>query len=140
MTVMDLPAINASLNALAALFLLLGWRSIKAQDRKSHQRFMTTAFFCSMIFLACYLTYHYLRHGLVTKYQGQGITRIIYFTILGTHTPLAVLIVPFSLMAVWHATRGNFTKHVQITRWLLPVWLYVSVTGVLIYLMLYVWK
>jgi putative membrane protein len=77
--------------------------------------------------------------GVVTRYQGEGIWRVVYFTVLLTHTPLAVLIVPFSLTAVYQACRGNFVAHVKITRWLLPVWMYVSVTGVLIYLMLYVW-
>jgi uncharacterized membrane protein YozB (DUF420 family) len=76
--------------------------------------------------------------GVVTFYQGLGIGRGIYFTILLTHTPLAIIIVPFCIMAVVHAVKGNFTAHVRITRWLFPTWMYVSVTGVLIYFMLYV--
>ena len=97
--------------------------------------FMGAALIASTLFLGFYLTYH-LSVG-TTRYQDEGISRIIYFTILLTHTPLAVAIVPFSLMAVYHALRGNFVSHTRITRWLFPVWLYVSVTGVLIYLMLY---
>jgi len=98
---------------------------------------MIAALAASFVFLCSYLTYHYLHPG-VTRYQGEGLLRIVYFTILLTHTPLAVLIVPFCLTAVYHAIKGNFEKHTRITRWLFPVWMYVSVTGVIIYLMLYV--
>ena len=132
-----LPLLNASLNALAGFFLILGWCAIKKGRRDIHQRCMSLALISSVLFLCSYLTYHIFVHG-VTRYQGQGISRFIYFTILLTHTPLAVIIVPFSLMAVSHALKGNFTSHVKITRWLLPAWMYVSVTGVIIYLMLYV--
>lgn len=131
------PTINASLNALAGVFLLLGWLAIRAKDREKHRRYMMAALACSALFLVSYLTYHLTSH-MITRYQGQGIWRGIYFFILGTHTPLAAAIVPFCLIAVRHALRGEFEKHTKITRWLLPVWGYVSVTGVLIYLMLYV--
>jgi len=97
---------------------------------------MGAALVASFLFLFFYLAYHLSGAGL-THYRGEGIARIIYFAILLTHTPLAVLIVPFSLTAVYHAVRKNYVSHVRITRWLLPVWLYVSVTGVLIYVMLY---
>lgn len=137
MDVHSLPLLNASLNGLAGVFLTLGWRAIKRGDQKIHQKFMMAALCSSALFLCSYITYHALIHG-VTKYQGQGILRPIYFLILGTHTPLAIIIVPFSLIAVRHALRNDFVKHTRITRWLLPVWMYVSVTGVLIYLMLYV--
>ena len=133
------PLINASLNGLAGVFLTLGWRAIKGGNQKLHQKYMTAALCSSALFLCTYITYHMLIHG-VTRYQGQGILRPIYFFILGTHTPLAVIIVPFSLIALRHALRKDFFKHTRITRWLLPVWMYVSVTGVLIYLMLYVFK
>ena len=136
MTAHDLPRLNASLNALAGLFLLLGWLAIRRKDQRTHRQWMLSALAASTLFLISYVTYHALIHG-VTRYQGQGIWRVVYFTILLTHTPLAVIIVPFSLTAVWHAAHGNFKKHVRITRWLLPVWAYVSATGVVIYLMLY---
>lgn len=139
MNVHDLPALNAGLNGLAGIFLFLGWRAIKRQNRTLHAKMMIGALISSTLFLCSYLTYHFLVSG-VTRYQGPGILRWIYFCILSTHTPLAGIIVPFSLMALWHAYKQNFKKHVKITRWLLPVWMYVSVTGVLIYLMLYTFK
>ena len=132
-----LPTLNASLNTLAALLLIAGWHTIKKRgDRRMHLRFMLAALLVSAVFLASYLTHHAL-HG-STRYQGEGILRVVYFTILGTHTPLAALVVPFCLAAVWFAWKGRYDRHVRIVRWLWPVWLYVSVTGVLIYLMLYV--
>jgi len=137
MTVRDLPTLNALLNGLAAVILFFGWRAIKTGKRETHQKFMTAALMVSSLFLISYLTYHFLIHG-VTRYQKTGVLRFIYFFILTTHTPLAAIIVPASLTAVWHATKGNFTKHTRITKWLLPVWMYVSITGVLIYLMLYI--
>ena len=131
------PLWNATLNGLAGIFLFLGWRAIKSGDQKLHRKFMVSALVTSTLFLISYVTYHALIHG-VTRYQKQGLSRAVYFFILGTHTPLAVIIVPFCLMALRYALRGQFDKHTKITRWLLPVWMYVSVTGVLIYLMLYV--
>ena len=131
------PLLNATLNAIAGVLLILGWRAIKRGDQRLHQKFMIAALSSSALFLCSYITYHILIHG-VTHYHREGILRAIYFIILGTHTPLAVIIVPFSLMAVRYALRKQFEKHTRITRWLLPVWMYVSVTGVLIYLMLYV--
>ena len=136
MNIHDLPKLNAVLNTMAFLFLFLGWRAIKRDQRRLHAQFMVCALISSFIFLISYVTYHSLAG--VTRYPGQGISRFFYFFILSTHTPLAIVIVPFSLKAVWHAYRKEFTQHTQITRWLLPVWMYVSVTGVVIYLMLYV--
>ena len=133
-----LPTLNATLNALAGIFLFLGWRAIKAGKKDVHRKMMINAFISSTLFLISYVTYHALKHGVVTHYQKQGILRVIYFTILGTHTPLAMIIVPFAIMALRYALKGNFQKHTQITRWLLPIWMYVSVTGVIIYLMLYI--
>ena len=130
-----LPTVNACLNVTAAIFLILGWRAIKRKNKNAHAICMGVAFITSFLFLTFYLIYH-VSAG-VTRYQGKGVVRSIYFAILLTHTPLAVVIVPFSLAAVYHALRGNFVSHTRITRWLFPVWLYVSVTGVLIYLMLY---
>ena len=139
MDVHNLPALNACLNGVAGIFLFLGWRAIKQKNKILHKRMMIGAFISSMLFLCSYLTYHFLVHG-ITSYKSQGFLRGIYFLILFTHTPLAGIIVPFSLMALWHAYKQDFQKHVRITRWLLPVWMYVSATGVLIYLMLYTFK
>ena len=132
------PKINASLNALAGCFLILGWLSIKRGLRVVHKKFMVCALISSTAFLASYLYYH--AHVGTTRYQGKGILRGIYFFILGTHTPLAVLIVPFAIAAVIYAVKGNYAKHTAITRWLWPTWVYVSMTGVIIYFMLYVFK
>ena len=132
-----LPTINASLNGLAGLFLFLGFLAIKRGKKLLHRQLMMAAFASSALFLCAYVYYHATTH-LLTRYQGQGIGRALYFIILGTHTPLAVLIVPFIIMAIRHALRGEFDKHTRITRWLYPAWMYVSITGVLIYLMLYV--
>ena len=134
-----LPTINASLNGLAGIFLFLGFLAIKRKDQKQHKTFMLCAFFSSALFLCAYVYYHATTH-ILTRYQGQGILKGIYFFVLGTHTPLAVLIVPFIMMAIRYALKGRFDKHTQITRWLYPTWMYVSVTGVLIYLMLYVFR
>lgn len=132
-----LPPINASLNAIAAMFLLAGYKTIKEGKQREHRNYMIGALVCSSLFLVCYLYYHATVVG-VTRYQGEGIARIVYFSILLTHTPLATLMVPFIIAAVWFAWKKDYVKHARITRKLLPVWLYVSLTGVLIYLMLYV--
>jgi len=134
----NLPTLNACLNATAGMLLFLGWRAIKRGDKETHKKFMIAALISSTLFLISYVSYHMMLEGVVTRYQGEGIWRIIYFTILLTHTPLAVIIVPFCIVAVYHAYKQNFTAHVKITRWLFPTWMYVSVTGVIIYVMLYV--
>jgi len=132
-----LPTINASLNASAGFFLILGGIAIKNKDQIRHRILMICAFCCSTLFLCAYLYYHISSRG-ISHYQGKGILRLIYFIVLGTHTPLAVFIVPFIIMAIRHALRGEFDKHTKITKWLYPTWLYVSVTGVIVYLMLYI--
>ncbi|MBX7257759.1 MAG: DUF420 domain-containing protein [Candidatus Hydrogenedentes bacterium] len=131
-----LPTINATLNGLAGVFLILGWRAIRSRRVEQHKQFMFMALLSSAAFLTCYLYYHFTAVG-ITRYQGQGILRALYFFILLSHTPLAALMTPFILAAVWFALKGNFTAHTRITKWLWPIWMYVSVTGVLIYLMLY---
>ena len=136
MTVEDLPTVNAVLNATAAVFLFLGWRAIKADRRLVHARCMVGALIASAAFLSCYLVYHY--HTGSTPYEGEGFLRVVYYAILVTHVPLAGLMVPFILAAVWFAYRKRFEAHTRITKILWPVWMYVSVTGVLIYTMLYV--
>lgn len=137
MNVPFLPTLNACLNFTAGVLLFLGWLAIRNKKTAVHKRFMMAALACSFLFLISYLTYHLTTVG-ITRYQGEGLIRGVYFFILLTHTPLAVIIVPFCLRAVYCAMRGDFVRHVRITKWLLPVWMYVSVTGVLIYLMLYV--
>jgi putative membrane protein len=135
-TVQDLPAVNATLNGIATLFLLGGWYAVKKKDdRDLHRYLMVAALVCSAAFLACYLYYHYFAR--ITPYDGEGFMRILYFAILITHVPLAALMVPFIIAAVWFAYKKQFERHTKITKWLWPVWMYVSVTGVLIYLMLY---
>ena len=131
-----LPTINAFLNALSTVLLSGGWIAIRFGNQQRHKKFMIAAMVSSTLFLTFYVINRVIVGGF-THYQGQGILRPIYFTILATHTPLAMIILPFSMMALWHALHQNFKAHVAITRWLLPVWLYVSITGVIIYVMLY---
>ena len=132
-----LPTINASLNASAGIFLILGGLAIKNKDRIRHRMLMICAFVCSILFLCTYLYYHFTSRG-ISHYQGRGILKIIYLLVLIPHTILAALIVPFIIMAIRYALRGEFEKHTRITRWLYPTWIYVSVTGVTVYLMLYI--
>lgn len=131
------PTINASLNALAGLCLFLGFMAIRRKNQLQHRFWMISAMISSTLFLICYLYYHFTSAG-ITRYQGQGLMRGIYFTILKTHTPLAVFIVPFILIAFNHALKGRYEQHKKLTKWVYPLWMYVSITGVLIYLMLYI--
>ena len=133
----SLPLLNATLNGTSGIFLILGFIAIKKGNQKRHATWMIAAFTTSILFLISYLYYHFTVR-LVTHYPGKGIWRVVYFFILGTHTPLAGLVAPASLAAIWFAAKKKFETHKKITRWLWPVWLYVSVTGVVIYLMLYV--
>lgn len=130
-----LPTLNACLNSLSAVFLVLGFLHIKKGNRDAHRRFMLAALTTSALFLASYLTYHYFRGS--TKFPGQGAARTLYFTILLTHTVLATAIVPMIGVVLWAAFKGRFEKHKRLARWTLPLWIYVSVTGVVIYVMLY---
>ncbi|MDE2223555.1 MAG: DUF420 domain-containing protein [Candidatus Omnitrophica bacterium] len=132
-----LPTINASLNAMAGILLILGGIAIKNKKAEIHQKFMISAFACSTLFLCCYLYYHLTSRG-ISRYPGKGILKVIYLLVLIPHSILAALIVPFIIIALRFALRGEFKKHTRITRWLYPTWIYVSVTGVLVYLMLYV--
>jgi uncharacterized membrane protein YozB (DUF420 family) len=139
MTVADFPALNASLNALSTIFIVLGLAFIKAERKLAHIVCMVAALTTSTAFLACYLTYHYLKAGVVTKFTHEGWPRTLYFWILGTHTPLAVLVLPFIIVAVIRALQARYDAHRKWARIAAPIWLYVSVTGVLVYFMLYVW-
>lgn len=130
-----LPHLNAVLNTTSALLLLLGFTLIRLGRVRAHRNCQVTAVFTSTLFLISYLTYHY-HHG-STRFAGQGIARPLYFSILITHTILAVVIVPLIVFTLYRAARGDFVRHRRIARWTLPLWLYVSVTGVIVYLMLY---
>lgn len=136
MSITDLPAVNASLNALSTCLLIYGYVLIRGGKREQHKRVMLSAFGVSVVFLICYLVYHY-NVGSV-KYQGQGILRPIYFTILISHIVLAAAVPVLAIMSLWRAFQEKFDKHKRIARWTFPIWLYVSITGVIVYLMLYV--
>ena len=130
-----LPAVNATLNGIAAVFLAVGWAFIRRGDRSRHRACMIVAFAMSTLFLASYLVYH-ANVGSV-PFRGQGSIRTLYFVILITHIILAAIILPLALVTLSRALSRRFDKHRQIARWTLPIWLYVSVTGVIIYVMLY---
>ncbi len=130
-----LPKLNASLNSLAAILLLIGFALIKARNFRAHGWVMGAAFVVSALFLTSYLIYH--AHAGSVPFQGHGLVRKLYFTILITHILLAFVVAPMAIVAVWHAARRQFGKHKRVTRYLYPIWLYVSVTGVIIYFMLY---
>jgi uncharacterized membrane protein YozB (DUF420 family) len=136
MTVHDLPAVNASLNGLSAVFLVVGFVFIKRGNRIAHRNCMIAAFVTSVVFLACYLTYHATVRT-VTHFVNPAWFRPVYLTILLTHTILAVVIVPLILLTLWRAKTERFELHKKIARWTWPLWLYVSVTGVVVYLLLY---
>ncbi len=135
MTVQDLPALNASLNALATLFLVTGWFLIRNKRTNAHRASMLAALAASAAFLTSYLIYHF-NVGSV-PFTRTGTVRVVYLTILFTHIVLAIAIVPLVAITVSRALAARFDRHRRIARWTLPLWLYVSVTGVVIYLMLY---
>ncbi len=141
MTISDFPAINASLNGTSAVLLGFGFYFIRRKQVPAHKRCMIAAFVVSAIFLGCYVSYHYLLfhryHQGPTRFTGQGWVRPLYFSILLTHTILAMVIVPMILVTLYKALRGRFESHRRIARWTWPLWLYVSVTGVVVYWMLY---
>lgn len=138
MTLHDLPAVNASLNALCAVLLLAGLVCIKRGQREAHKKIMLAAVCVSAVFLASYLTYHFSVQ-VVTRFPGQGWSRPVYFTILLSHTILAVCVLPMVLVTVARALKGNFDRHRALARWAWPIWMYVSITGVIVYMMLYQW-
>jgi len=130
-----LPHLNAFLNATSGILLLSGYYFIRKGRIIAHKRCQLSAVSASVLFLTSYLTYHYF-HG-STRFAGQGIARPIYFTILLSHTILAIIIVPLVVVTLRRALRSDFPRHRKIARVTFPLWLYVSVTGVLVYLMLY---
>ena len=131
----ELPAVNACLNGAAAVLLSAGWVCVRRGRKDLHRLCMLSAFACSTLFLVSYLYYH--AHAGIVRFQGTGSERSIYLSILATHTVLAVLIVPLALRTLYLAARGHFASHRRWARWTLPLWLYVSTTGVIIYKMLY---
>jgi len=139
MTIADLPAVNATLNALSTVFIVAGLAFIKSERKLAHTACMVAALCTSAAFLTCYLIYHYAKAGHVTKFAYEGWPKILYFFILGTHTPLAVAVLPFIFIAVIRALQARYAEHRRWAKIAAPIWLYVSVTGVLVYFMLYVW-
>jgi len=141
MSILDLPVVNATLNGLSAIFLTAGYVFIKRKNQHAHRNCMIAAFVTSTLFLACYLTYHtYLGavlHRGPTRFVNPPEWRPVYLAILLTHTVLAVVIVPLVFLSLIRGLKGNFEAHRRISRWTWPLWMYVSVTGVVIYLMLY---
>jgi uncharacterized membrane protein YozB (DUF420 family) len=135
MQITDLPAVNATLNATSAVLLVLAYRAIRAHDVQRHRRLMLAAAAVSTVFLVCYIMYH--AHVGSVRFTGQGPVRTAYFAILISHTILAVAIVPLVLRTLFLGLKGRVPQHRRIARWTFPLWLYVSVTGVVIYTMLY---
>jgi putative membrane protein len=139
--IFTLPHVNALLNTTSALFLIAGYIFIRRRQIKAHRASMIAAFVTSSIFLVSYVLYHsllayYLGQG-PTKFRGEGFVRPLYFVILITHTILAIVIVPFIIVTLRRGLKRQDARHKRIARWTLPLWLYVSVTGVVVYLMLY---
>jgi putative membrane protein len=132
-----LPAVNASLNALSGVFIFIGWRLILAKRIEQHRAAMLAACGTSVIFLASYLVYHF--NAGATRFAGTGWSRPLYFFILITHTILATAILPMVILSVWNGLKMRIPQHRRVARWTLPLWLYVSVTGVLVYFFLYQW-
>jgi uncharacterized membrane protein YozB (DUF420 family) len=135
MSVTDLPGINALLNTTSMIFLILGYRAIRKDRRLLHKRWMLSALSSSALFLISYVIYHY--HVGSVPYMFHDWTRSLYFIILVPHIVFAGVMTPFILIAVWLALHEKFEKHVRLVRWVWPVWMYVSVSGIIIYLMLY---
>ena len=135
MTIHDLPAVNATLNATSGILLLIGYVLIRARRIDLHRKFMIAAFTASSLFLVCYVIYH-AQVGNV-RFTRQGLVRPIYFTILITHVSLAFLVLPLAIVSLSRGLSAKYQAHRRIARWTFPVWMYVSVTGVLVYVLLY---
>ncbi len=135
MSIQDLPLVNAILNGSSALLLAIGYYLIRNKKTAHHHRVMVAAFSLSCLFLISYLIYH-ANVGSV-RFSGQGWVRTVYFAVLISHTILAALVPPLAVITLVRAVRERFDRHLRLARWTLPIWLYVSFTGVVIYLMLY---
>jgi uncharacterized membrane protein YozB (DUF420 family) len=134
-SVSDLPLVNASLNTIATLLLIVGYVCIRQRRIAAHRAAMVAAFATSVLFLISYLIYH--AHAGSRPFPGQGNIRVVYFVILITHIVLAATIPPLAGVTLWRAYRRRFDRHMKIARWTLPLWLYVSITGIVVYWMLY---
>lgn len=137
MSIADFPVLNAGLNALSTIFVAAGWWFILHEQKRRHIACMVSALVTSSVFLTCYLIYHF-NVGSV-RFTEPGWPRAVYFPLLISHLILAIAIVPMVAMTVVPALKARFDRHRKFGRWTMPVWLYVSVTGVLVYLMLYIW-
>jgi uncharacterized membrane protein YozB (DUF420 family) len=135
MTVQDLPAVNATLNAISGVLLVIAYVFIRKRQIERHRRTMIAAFVMSSLFLVCYVIYH-AQVGSV-RFTRQGIVRPIYFTILITHVTLAAVVLPMAIVTLSRGLKARYQQHRRIARWTFPIWLYVSVTGVLVYVLLY---
>ena len=135
MSISDLPLVNASLNGLATVLLIVGYVCIRQRRIAAHRAAMIAAFVTSVLFLISYLIYH--AHAGSRPFPGRGSVRAVYFGILITHIVLAATIPPLAGVTLWRAYRRRFDRHMKIARWTLPLWLYVSITGIVVYLMLY---
>jgi len=135
MSVHDLPAVNATLNALSGVLLLIAYALIRARRIEQHRKVMLAAFTTSSLFLVCYLIYH-AQVGSV-RFTRQGFVRPLYFTILITHVTLAATVLPLAIVTLSRGLKARYPQHRRIARWTFPIWLYVSVTGVLVYVLLY---
>jgi uncharacterized membrane protein YozB (DUF420 family) len=136
MSVSDLPTLNAFLNGLASVFLITGFVFIRRKMIPQHRAMMIAAFVTSGLFLVSYLAYHFSAH-LITRFQGEGVARAVYFAILISHSVLAVAVPPMAFITLFRGLKMKVEKHRALARWTLPIWLYVSVTGVAVYFMLY---
>ena len=134
-TISDLPTVNATLNTISAVLLTIGFLMIRRRKIVAHRNCMIAAFVVSGLFLTSYLIYHY--HAGSTPFEGSGWIRSVYFAVLIPHIILAATILPLALITLYLALRKQFTKHRRIARWTLPIWLYVSITGIIVYWMLY---
>lgn len=139
MSVGDLPALNAGLNATAGILLAVGFVFIKNDRKLAHRNCMAGAFVVSCAFLATYVAHKILVHGVHTPFGGGGVWRPLYYTMLVSHIFLAIAVVPLVLVTMFHAVRARYETHRAWARWTFPIWMYVSVTGVLVYFMLYQW-
>lgn len=139
MTVSDLPPLNATLNAISTVLLTLGFIFINRGQRIAHRNCMIAAFVTSSIFLVTYVIHKILIHGVHTPFGGEGFIRTVYYVMLTSHIILAMVIVPLALMTMSRAVKQKYELHKKIARWTWPLWMYVSVTGVLVYFFLYVW-
>ena len=135
MTIDDLPAVNASLNAVSGILLLVGFALIRTRRIAQHRKVMLAAFATSSLFLVCYVVYH-AQVGSV-RFTRQGFVRPLYYTILVTHVTLAAAVLPLAIVTLTRGLNGRYPQHRRLARWTFPIWLYVSVTGVLVYVLLY---